>query len=84
MNTMMKKIFFLCILNMILLSACSKDKEEQEPIIPDNGIPLVYAESTYAVKVEKLQKKRSPIVGTRKNIKDVMHCQKIFRYARLL
>ena len=33
----------------MLFIACNKE----EPIIPDNGIPVVYADSTYGVKVEK-------------------------------
>ena len=46
-----KNIIFISLLTMTLFSACNKDEEEL--IIPDTGIPLVYADSTYGVKVEK-------------------------------
>ena len=47
----MLKQIFASLLIMACLISC--DKDEEEPIIPDTGIPLVYADSTYGVKVEK-------------------------------
>ena len=42
----MNKVTFLLVLAILLVSAC---KKEVEPIITDNGIPIVKADSTYTV-----------------------------------
>ena len=41
----MNKIAYLTIFTVLLFTACSKD----EPIAPDNGIPVVQTESSYTV-----------------------------------
>lgn len=41
----MNKVAYLTVLTVLLFTACSKD----EPITPDNGTPIVKAESSYAV-----------------------------------
>ena len=42
----MNKVTFLLVLAILLVTAC---KKEVEPIITDNGIPIVKADSTYTV-----------------------------------
>lgn len=42
----MNKVTFLLVLAILLVTACKKDVE---PIITDNGIPIVKADSTYTV-----------------------------------
>ena len=46
----MKNLSLVLVLNLLFFSACTN---EEEPIIPDDGIPIVFADSTYAVKIEK-------------------------------
>ena len=42
----MKKVAFISVLTILFLTAC---KKEVEPILVDNGIPVVKADSTYTV-----------------------------------
>ena len=44
-NLIMNKVAYLTVFSVLLFTACNKD----ESIAPDNGIPVVQAESTYTL-----------------------------------